>query len=289
MHFKQLSPLKQRLIVSSAVVAVVFLTIYFSNQPGFTPVVAAVVSVAIGLAQKEYYKLAKLKGLDPHQKTGITLSVIYVLILSFTARSSLAAILPLFFLPFSLIAIFIRSCFRGHDPLINIAVTMFGILYLSIPLGSLIQINNCFSKDSLQDGRWWLFYLLALTYITDSAAYFFGKMFGSIKFAPKISPKKTWEGAVGGFVAALLISLGFALLANNGQIPLRISYTQSALLGALVSILAQLGDLAESLIKRDAGLKDSSNIPGLGGALDVIDSLIFAAPLVYFYLMVQAA
>jgi phosphatidate cytidylyltransferase len=125
-----------------------------------------------------------------------------------------------------------------------------------------------------------------MTFITNASAYFFGKSLGKNKLAPYISPKKTWEGAIGGFCIALIASMGFHVLANlpNNPIPISLSFWESIFLGGILSFLAQLGDLAESLLKRDVGVKDSSHIPGVGGILDIVDSLVFTSPALYLYL-----
>ena len=248
-----------------------------------------VATIIIGLAVREYYEIARVKGLHPREKTGITLTIIIILAIFLSARTPYLDLLPLVSLGITLITVFSAYFVRGQDPFVNIAVTLFGILYLAIPLGCTIKINYFFPINALQDGRWWLFYLLALTYLTDSSALFVGRAFGRRKLAPFISPKKTWEGAAGGFIFALLCSIVFAYFANHPThpIPMQLGYMESIILGALISILAQLGDLSESLLKRDVGVKDSSKIPGLGGMLDVIDSLVFTAPLVYLYLRFQ--
>jgi len=289
MNLEKLSPLTQRLIVSGISIAIVFATIYYSFTPLFAPLIPLVAMIIIGLAVKEYYEIAKIKGLHPREKTGITLTIIIILAIYLSAQTPYLDLLPLVSLGITLITVFSAYFVRGQDPFINIAVTLFGILYLAIPLGCTIKINYFFPPDSIQDGRWWLFYLLAITYLTDSSALFVGRTFGRRKLAPFISPNKTWEGAVGGFVFALLVSIAFAYFANHptNPIPMHLSYTESIVLGALISILAQLGDLSESLLKRDVGVKDSSKIPGLGGMLDVIDSLVFTAPFVYLYLRYQ--
>ena len=104
--------------------------------------------------------------------------------------------------------------------------------------------------------------------------------------APYISPKKTWEGAIGGFFASLITSLFIYFLVNYlyEVPPINLSLFHSIWLAGVLSVIAQFGDLSESLLKRDVGVKDSNSIPGLGGMLDVVDSLVFTAPLMYIYL-----
>jgi phosphatidate cytidylyltransferase len=148
-----------------------------------------------------------------------------------------------------------------------------GLLYVGV-LGS----HLVFVRDA-PDGRDWLLLALLATFSTDTSAYFVGRLLGRTKIAPAISPGKTLEGALGGLaggVAAVLL-LNWALDAGAGPeiIPLAL----------LLPVVGQLGDLAESLIKRGAGVKDASRvIPGHGGLLDRLDSLLFTIPLVYYYL-----
>jgi phosphatidate cytidylyltransferase len=151
----------------------------------------------------------------------------------------------------------------------------------------MIRIAYFFSENSVNDGRWWLLYLLVVTKMTDTGGFFVGKKFGKEKLAPYISPKKTIEGALGGFLAGILSSVAIMFLASifdPGAFGL--TFAQSIWLGAGISLCAQIGDLSESLLKRDGGIKDSNQMPGLGGMLDIMDSLVFSTPLVYIFLKV---
>ena len=131
----------------------------------------------------------------------------------------------------------------------------------------------------LDDGRNWVFLALATTFASDTTAFFVGRALGRHKLAPAISPGKTWEGAIAGVIAAIIVSLFFTRL-------LPISYVQALTLGLLVSIFGQLGDLVESLLKRNMGVKDSGKLfPGHGGALDRLDSVVFASVVVYYYVI----
>lgn len=133
----------------------------------------------------------------------------------------------------------------------------------------------------LEQGLEWTLVLLIGVMATDTAAYFAGRAFGKTPLAPKISPAKTWEGAAAGFLAAML-STGMATL----MLDLRVIIWEALILGALIGSLSQLGDLAESRIKRRAGVKDSGwLIPGHGGMLDRIDSIVFPLPAVYYFVI----
>jgi phosphatidate cytidylyltransferase len=155
--------------------------------------------------------------------------------------------------------------------------TVAGILYIGWLLGYLVALRGL---DGDQ-GRNWVFLTLFGTFASDTAAYFVGRAVGKHKLAPDISPGKTGEGAVAGGIGAMVMSL-FFILPTPFQLP--INWAEALVIGLLVSVFGQLGDLAESLFKRNMGIKDSSNfLPGHGGLLDRLDSLIFAGVVVYYY------
>ncbi len=132
---------------------------------------------------------------------------------------------------------------------------------------------------ALPRGLWWATFGLLLTWTTDSGAYFVGINLGKHKLWPRLSPKKSWEGAVGGWISGIL----GALLLGEILLP-GISWEQWLLLGAVVSFVAPFGDLSVSMLKREIGVKDSGNlIPGHGGMLDRLDSLLFVVPLLFYF------
>ena len=151
-------------------------------------------------------------------------------------------------------------------------MTTFGVVYISWFMGHLIAIR------ALEDGPWWAFYIILLVKGGDGGAYFFGRKFGKIKLIEHISPNKSVEGAIAGMVTSLLLSMACGLFMPS------VSMSQFIVLGILMGLVAQLGDLGESLLKRDIGIKDSGAIPGLGGMLDVLDSLLLTVPFFYYYL-----
>jgi phosphatidate cytidylyltransferase len=151
---------------------------------------------------------------------------------------------------------------------------MGGIIYTGWLLSYLAALR-------IEAGRDWLLLALLATFGSDTAAYFTGKAIGKHKLAPAISPGKTWEGAVGGLFGAVIISLLFML---NTPVQLPMSYWQAIILGLAISIFGQLGDLVESLLKRNCDVKDSGKwMPGHGGLLDRMDSVVFAGVVVYLY------
>lgn len=274
---------KQRLLMSSLGILILAFVIYYSFTSFFKPIFILLNAGIISLALVEYYHLARNKGFQPLIAFGIGFSIVYILALSVSLHEVAWSELPSFVLLFSLLILFIL--FFKHQTLAlgNLAITLFGIGYLIIPLSCVLRINYFFPADSLEDGRLWLAYVLVISKMTDIGAYFCGKIFGKNKLAPSISPKKTIEGALGGLGASLITSVLFTFFVSHFT-TFHMTFFQSLWIGFTISILAQLGDLSESLLKRDAGVKDSSSLPGLGGMLDVVDSLIFTLPFMYLLL-----
>lgn len=286
MILSNLSNLQQRLIISGLSVVCLLIIITASYNSLFAPFFALFTSAVIGLAQWEYYHIAKAKNCQPLVKIGIIGTVAYVFAIFLRAHFLWAVMLPEIVLGLILIGAFSYYFIKGTDPFVNLAITLFGIFYLTIPLSCLIDINYFHSEPIVRDGRWALLYLLLVTKMTDTAAFFIGKKFGRRKLSPYISPKKTWEGAFGGLAGAMITSVVLYILFNlfSNNPPLGLTFWQSLWLSFLISIAGQFGDLAESLLKRDVGVKDSSHLPGLGGMLDIVDSLVFTSPLMYIFL-----
>lgn len=288
MILAQLSPFKQRLIVSIIVAFFFFWAVYFSYTPILGLAFVFLVAAFEGLALKEYYQLSKARNFHPLSSLGIGSTVSYVFATYLGLQFPDLRLLPEIVLITSLVSFFLVFFRRGSHPLDNLSVTVFGLAYLALPLTCVININYFSLVDSAQDGRWWLIYLFGITKITDMGAYFVGKTIGKLPLAPKISPKKTIEGAIGGLAFALAFSVIFYTIVNGFDTPpVTITLWQSLWLGVLCSLAAQFGDLAESLLKRDADVKDSSRLPGLGGFLDIVDSIVFAAPILYLFLKFQ--
>jgi phosphatidate cytidylyltransferase len=161
----------------------------------------------------------------------------------------------------------------------DFAVTVGGIVYLGWIGAYLIDVRN------LPDGVWWLALVLPAAWLADTAAYFIGKHFGKHQLTQRLSPKKTWEGFWAGVVFGTLGTAGLAVLWHSLGGP-AVSFWQGAALGAAISTLSTLGDLGESMFKRQAGVKDSSQIlPGHGGVLDRMDSWLWAGALGYFLIV----
>ncbi len=269
--------MKHRLIYGLLGTIITIILVTFSTSPYFSPIFGLLASLAISVTVWEYYEIAKNKGFEPLSSVGMIASLLYTFSLYLTTQLSGINHLPVIVLFLSLAAGFAHFLRKGSSPFANLAISTFAIAYLTVPLSFIISINY-----EIVNGSWWLIYLIAVSKITDAAAFFIGKRSGKHKLCPAVSPNKTWEGAVAGLAFGILTSLCFtAWLPQIFPISLLCSF----FLGAVISIVAQFGDLAESLLKRDVGVKDSNQLPGLGGALDMADSLVFTTPLLYTVLM----
>ncbi|RIK41050.1 MAG: phosphatidate cytidylyltransferase [Chloroflexi bacterium] len=171
-----------------------------------------------------------------------------------------------------LVVMLVISLFQREQPVHTWLATSGGAIYLGLMLGHVMALRQ------LPAGLWWLLYGLLITWTNDTAAYFAGVTLGRRRLWPRLSPKKTWEGTVAGWVGAAL--MGGVLMA---VLPVQMPIAYGAALGALGGVFALLGDLAVSMVKRQVRVKDSGHlIPGHGGALDRLDSLLFVLPLIYY-------
>jgi len=276
--FKKWTDFNKRLLVSITLLAILALLIIFSSQPIIRWMMIGVIALLVGVGVWEYAQLAKGKRLELCQKLMVITAIITALSFALTRQFSHYATLPGFILFFSLLSFFIYHFKENYQALVLVAVEFFGICYVAIPL-------SCISGlIFLPGGKWWITYLILVTKITDIGGYFFGKLYGKRKLAPKLSPHKTIEGGIAGFFCAILMSLFLVFFTHTFfNDTFFLSYFDGLILGILLGVLGQIGDLAESLLKRDAEVKDSNTLPGLGGVLDMVDSLLFTAPIVYLF------
>jgi phosphatidate cytidylyltransferase len=189
---------------------------------------------------------------------------------------------------FFLLTVFTRQMFarlRDDEPLQTMAYTLFGLLYVLWLFNFMTKIVYLIPRSSAGavTGQFYCLYLIVVTKFSDMGAYLVGSVIGRHQMIPHISPKKTWEGFAGALGLSLLASLAlFRLMPGHLSM---LNWTHAIVLGLLLGFAAVVGDLAESIIKRSTGVKDSGNfLPGIGGALDLVDSLLFTAPLLFFYL-----
>lgn len=264
---------KNRLVTGFAMGALVLSCILAGG-----PALLLLLLAFIFFASKEYVNILNNKGFLPFFKVIIVVSCLMV----FLSVSGYDALIPLV-LVIGTIGSFLAVLFRGRQPYIaNVATTILGFLIAWMPC-HICLIRNMGSDVTLFDftfkqGLYFLVFIFFVILFTDIAAYYFGVNFGKHKLCPVISPKKTIEGAVAGGVCAVIAGLIIGKLIG-------ISLYHSFVLALTVTVMAQLGDLSESLIKRDAGVKDSGDsLPGHGGFLDRADSYLFSVPVAYFYI-----
>ncbi len=270
------------------------------------------------MSQLEFYRITEIKGAKPQKILGI-ISGIFI-VTSFFHNKIEYQILNFFenqniYLPFpsqaqliliifilTILLILIIELFRNNgSAILNISATLIGIFYISLFMGTLVGIRELFIPGSFPLSRYFdllepfanenlkKIYLLGgytvisifgIIWICDTMAYFGGMLFGKHKLFERVSPKKTWEGAFMGFIFAIIASLGAKYLLLE-----YLTLNESLVFGLVIGTVGQIGDLVESLIKRDASLKDSSSIiPGHGGFFDRFDSLLFVSPVLYLYL-----
>lgn len=278
--------LSKRVVVSSLIIAVTLLLILFSSLPFVSILLALIVAALAGVGVWEYGNMAKEKELNVAQYAMVVLSIGLVLAFYLSYTYVQEPLLPVVFLAASVVLFCLIHFKEMPNALSNIGIEFFSICYVAVPLGFILGILFATSNEaSIHAGKWWVIYVIAVTKITDIGGYFFGKFFGKRKLARRLSPSKTIEGAIAGFLCAVGGSLAFYFLGNAlSQGAFSLSLVESIWLGMFIGVLAQIGDLSESLFKRDASIKDSNHLPGLGGVLDMIDSLVFTVPFVYFFL-----
>lgn len=253
---------------------IIFASIYIG---GF--VFAAVVGIFVFFALKEYVNILRCKGFQPSLR--ISLFVAFLLFLISVAHRNELFPLVLFL---GVTLSFCAVLFKLRQPYIaNVATTVFGFILCWLPTHVyLIRGLGSPGKGFLtlcnhNEGLGFLIMMFFTILATDICAFFVGRKFGKHKLSPEVSPKKTIEGSIGGSVAAILVAM---LFGSAFGMPL----WQSILGGVLITFFAQIGDLSESLLKRDAGVKDSGNsLPGHGGFLDRADSYILSAPVAYYF------
>jgi phosphatidate cytidylyltransferase len=171
---------------------------------------------------------------------------------------------------------------RGRDQAgTDFGVTLAGMFYIGWLGAYFISVRN------LPEGLWWMLVVLPAVWFADSGAFFIGKRFGRHLLSPRLSPKKTWEGYLGGIVVSVILTALFAALWQVGAGPnSAITPLRGALVGLVMSVFPTLGDLGESMIKRQMGVKDSGNmLPGHGGAFDRVDSWLWAVVIGYYMIL----
>ena len=255
---------------------------------------AGAVIVITTIALIEFYRLAASK----HAEANISVGIIWSLCIQTSVALMCSArgfdgltwlLASAAYLVGGLLLTMTAELWRNREnALLNTAITAFGVMYVTVCMTALIILRGV-EKQTYESITWFAdhgAYLVLTIFISvwvcDTVAYFVGIRFGKHKLFPRVSPKKSWEGAAGGFVGAIaaFVILGSYFLP---QMPI----LHAVVCGVIVAVMGQVGDLAESLLKRDASVKDSSQIiPGHGGLLDRFDSILFVAPLILIYVQI---
>jgi len=265
--------LKHRVITAAVGVPLVILAIWFGDPwPWFSLLIAA----AALAGTYEFYHMANFDRREPL----IYLGLLWALALVLSPHYMSPDVLPIVITATMLISlIWLLRRPSKERAFHNWAWTIVGALYVGWMLSYWLNLRG------LEDGRNWVYLAMLTTFANDTGAFFIGRARGKHKLAPAISAAKTREGAIGGLMCAILGAMVIATALNLIS-PFTFRYWQIILLGFLVGLFAQLGDLVESSLKRNMGVKESGNLlPGHGGMLDRFDSLIFVGAVIYYYVI----
>jgi phosphatidate cytidylyltransferase len=272
------------------------------------PLVAVVTAAVTLLTIHEFLKLTESYGVKPLRLPTYIFVGLFFLLLAANAGNEKPLLSTAIFVyalgfaaaiaPFLFLTIAMRRQDRSSDDLSSgysaAAAAVFAFTYIALPMGMLVQLRQQWA------GAFYLLYLLLVVWAGDIFAYFIGKWMGRHLMAPRISPKKTWEGAAASLAASVVVGwllFQYALPLSSAMLRIGLIQRRDGLFGLeqpamgpiilltiILNIAAQLGDLVESLLKRGAGVKDSGAIlPGHGGMLDRIDALLFTAPILWYY------
>ncbi|MBI2438157.1 MAG: CDP-archaeol synthase [Lentisphaerae bacterium] len=288
--------LSQRFVSGLCLAALLLAVSFWAPSLSICALLCAVATVALS----EFYRLPTALEIPSFQIMGIVAGILIIAgtWLSFTLKT--AALVyehELLILFVTIIAILIRQFPQKNNeqPLTTIASTLFGILYVPFLFNYFTKLAFTWECPSWlapigPTGRLLLLYLIAVVKCTDIGAFVIGSWLGKHKLIPRISPSKTWEGFIGGVAVGWLVSLGLYFLVGGHFGVITMSIYDALILGILLPLAGMVGDLTESMLKRAANSKDTGQlIPGMGGALDVLDSLLFGAPTLYMYTKILLA
>lgn len=273
--------LARRVLVALVGIPIAVGVLYLGELP-----LALFLALLAGLGASELYRLAAAREIHAFSALGVMLAggvpiMAHVTRLGWIGMPLAAA--TVLFVALLGMAVFARA--PSERPLESVAVTVLGVVYCggTLSFGYALRHHNWVVGAAA--GTALVLYPLLLTWATDTGAYAFGRWLGKRKLLPAVSPGKTVAGAVGGTVVAVLVAVAYNGAVLRPQAQLALAPWAAVLFGLSVSVVAQIGDLAESLLKREAGVKDSSHIlPGHGGILDRLDSLYFVLPVAYLVL-----
>lgn len=265
--------LKSRVLVTIVGAPIVLYCVYFGNWP-FLIFIAAIFVLSL----REFFELSKNKGVVPNLIISIIAGLLLLYDMYFSRGEYFIPIISVYLVLISILQLWET---RGSQ-IQNLSVNFFAVGYLGMLLSFFVGIRQLpldLNIDYNQGGIWAIT-ILAIFWIGDTIAYFVGSSIGKHKLATRVSPKKTIEGAIAGFISMLMV----AYLSKMLFLP-EWSWLDATVIGVICGTVGQMSDLVESLFKRDAGVKDTSNIlPGHGGIFDRFDVLFLVSPLIFFYL-----
>lgn len=247
------------------------------------------------VAVVEYFQMLRKAGAPSHPLLGVGVSLLYGLVLGwFLVRGEEPPVawegVCVFLVTAGAFTWRLREPVKGREPLFAVALTLLGFVYASVLFQFLVRIIFLDSADAAvvgtvtEQGAFLLLWVIAVTKFTDMGAYLTGSALGRHKMIPHISPAKTWEGFAGALVFAQVAGCGLFYFFPEA-LKILGGYGHVVVLGILLALLAVVGDLAESVVKRSLDAKDSGRfLPGIGGSLDLIDSVCFTAPAMFIYL-----
>lgn len=270
-----MSEFPKRLLVAIVLIPIVLACVWFGG-----PALVTLLALASGLAAWEFYRLAEVRGARPLGAVGVSLSALIPLLVH-------ARYLGFWVPPVSVVALLVPVLLavvlfaRGSDggPVAAVGITLAGIVYTGGMLSFAYALRyHAFAVDA-RGGTALVLLPMVVTWLNDTGAYVAGRAFGRAKLMPTVSPGKTWAGAYGAVVASVLTTWVIAAYVLPPMAHLTLRPLGIVVVGVGLSLAAQIGDLVESMFKREAGVKDSSHlIPGHGGVLDRVDSLLFTLP-----------
>jgi len=259
----------KRILTAVVLLPVFIFAVIHPNPWFFTGLLAA----AALLAVTEYFRIVEATGFRPFKRLGVVLTLGFLAsaVWPHQLRQEWLIVIGLFMI----LTACVRRKVEPSDALASASVTFLGTFLVGFLLGYLVALKS----TGTESGKDLIFLLAVTVWAGDTLAYYVGKNFGRHPFAPRVSPKKTWEGFFGCVAGSLIAAAAASLTFIH-----RIQGFHVLVLGLLVPVVGQLGDLCESALKRGAQMKDSSSLlPGHGGMLDRIDSILFNAPLIYYY------
>jgi phosphatidate cytidylyltransferase len=278
--------LGRRLLASAILIGLVLATLFWFPLWVYPLVVGAFITAAL----YEFFTMVRHRGILVHRPLSVGLGVVFTALVAWRSlvepglvptpvvgpgATAISWMWDIFW-PATIVIIFIRQFTRENtfEALGGLATTLFGLAYVAALFSYLFYIRAI----DHEQGAWLVLFLIVVTKMGDAGAYVVGNLLGRHVLVPRISPRKTIEGFIGAMVVSGITAVLARDMLGSVNLPLGLSF----LLGLFLGTSGQLGDLAESLLKRDCQIKDAGSIfPGLGGVLDVIDSLLFTAPLFY--------